>query len=63
VAQKNQKRFKRQDAVALFRRFKAGEGFAEIAVSLSTSPGHIHQIMARYGGIEPKPHVRGRRAL
>jgi IS30 family transposase len=63
LALPNEKRFRRRHAIELFRRFKAGERFTDIALSLGSSPGSVHGVFARYGGIEPKPQIRAQRAL
>jgi IS30 family transposase len=56
-------RFSRREAVAIFRRFKAGERLTDIGQSLLCRPAVIFNLMSRYGGIEPKERVRPGKAL
>ena len=53
----------RADKAAVFKRFKSGERLTDIAVALGRTPGTIHSVLRRYGGIAPTERSRSGRAL
>jgi DNA-binding CsgD family transcriptional regulator len=56
-------RLPRAELEALWRRRKEGENLQDIAKALGTSLSSVYGVVARQGGIPPRPRRRSRRAL
>lgn len=55
--------FSPRERASVFKRYKAGESLTDIAASLARTPGTIHNLLRRVGGIAPAERKRSARAL
>ena len=52
-----------RERAIVFKRYKDGERLTEIAATLERSPGYVHGLLRRTGGIAPPEHKRSARTL